>query len=212
MTTTLETLRSPGIVPVVTIDDPDDIDPIAAGLADGGVRAIEVTLRTMHGVEAIRRISARGDLLVGAGTVLDEKAVPAVAEAGAAFVVSPGLDAEVVDATRRAGLLPVPGVGTATEVQRAQRLGLGQVKLFPVAQLGGLAVVRALHQPFPELLFMPSGGVTAAEAGAYLNHPAVFAVGGSWLVPRGRGEDLYEQVRRRAAETVAALTLESGHG
>lgn len=211
-TAALAAVRRSQLVPVVTIRELDEIEPIATGLADGGVRCIEVTLRTAHGLEAIRRIAALGILQVGVGTVLDETSVAAAVDAGATFVVSPGFDEAVVEATLARGAAPLPGVATASELQRARRAGLDHVKLFPAAHLGGLGFVDALHQPFPDTAFLPSGGVTAETASDYLAHPAVFAVGSSWLVPSSRGADLYDEVRTRARDAAASLSGEADDG
>ncbi|WBU37512.1 bifunctional 4-hydroxy-2-oxoglutarate aldolase/2-dehydro-3-deoxy-phosphogluconate aldolase [Homoserinibacter sp. YIM 151385] len=209
---TADRLTRSRIVPVVTVRDPAHVDAISAGLAEGGIRAIEVTLRTPHGLPAIRRLAARGELEVGAGTVLDAHEAREVADAGASFAVSPGLDEAVVEASLERGLLSLPGIATASELQRARSLGVRQVKVFPVEVLGGLRLLEALHGPFPDMALMPSGGVTPASAPGYLAHPAVFAVGGSWLVPGGEVGDLARVVRERAAATVAALDHAAGRG
>jgi len=203
--TALATLRRSRLVPVVTVHDLDRVDAIATGLADGGVRCIEVTLRTALGFEAIARISGLGILQVGAGTVLDPSDVDAAVDAGATFVVSPGLDEAVLERALARGAAALPGVATASELQRARQAGLDHVKLFPAATLGGLRLVEVLHQPFPGISFLPSGGVTATTAAEYLAHPAVFAVGSSWLVPSAGHGDLYGEVRRRAEESIASL-------
>lgn len=201
----LASLARSRVVPVVTIHSPGDADPIAEGLSAGGIGAVEITLRTPAGLDAIRRIASRGDLVVGAGTVLDTEAAHAAADAGAAFIVSPGLDQAVVDAAVGRGLVTVPGIATPTELQAARRLGLTHVKVFPAAPLGGLSLIQALHAPFPEMRFMPSGGVTLGSAPGYLAHPAVFAVGASWLVPGQPVDDLAAEVRVRSASTRSAL-------
>ncbi|WBU38011.1 bifunctional 4-hydroxy-2-oxoglutarate aldolase/2-dehydro-3-deoxy-phosphogluconate aldolase [Homoserinibacter sp. YIM 151385] len=172
------------LVPVVVLDEADAAPALGDALTAGGLRAAEITLRTPAGVGAIAALAGREGLLLGAGTVLTPEDVDRVADAGARFVVSPGLDREVVERTRERGLLPLPGVATATEVQQALRLGLQAVKLFPADRLGGLDTVRALAAPFPELLFMPSGGVSPENAVEYLAHPAIAAISGSWMVPR----------------------------
>lgn len=194
------------IVPVVTLTHADQAWPLADALIAGGIRAIEVTLRTAAGLGALEELGDRGDLMVGAGTVLTVEQASQACAAGARFAVSPGLDAAIVSRLREHGALPLPGVATATEVQQAHRLGLRAVKLFPAELLGGLDLVRALHGPFPDMRFLPSGGVTAANAGSYAGHPAILAVSGSWMVPNdailagdwGRIADL-------AAEAVASL-------
>jgi len=136
----------------------------------------------------------------------------AAAEAGAAFLVSPGLDERLVRSAGERGLLPLPGVATATEVQHARRIGLRHVKLFPISTLGGASLVEALHPPFPEMSFMPSGGVTSESAPRYLAHPAVFAVGASWLVRTSSGEGLAERVSGLSRDSVRSLARAADDG
>ena len=182
---TLETITRIGIVPVITIDDAARAVDLASALAAGGIDCAEITLRTPAGLAAIAAIAAAlPDFTVGAGTVLTSSDVDRVTDAGASFIVSPGFDDEVVDRARERGVLPVPGVATATEVQRALRAGVDHLKLFPAAQLGGRAMVDALAAPFPQVRFLPSGGVTAENAADYAASPAVFAVSGSWMATR----------------------------
>lgn len=203
--TVLDVLRRSRIVPVVTVRSVDEIEPIARGLADGGVDCVEITLRTPHGLSAIRRIADERILEVGAGTVLDVDAVAVAADAGASFLVGPGFDEPVVEAAQALSLVALPGVATATELQRACLAGVDQVKLFPISTLGGVGLIDALHQPFADMSFMPSGGVTPSNAPEFLRHRAVFAVGCGWLVPRARGDDLYSLVRAAAEDSVRTL-------
>lgn len=196
-------LRGEPIVPVVVLNDAADAHPLADALVAGGIRCAEITLRTPAGIEAIRALRDRDDILVGAGTVIDRDQVDAVADAGAAFAVSPGFDADVVDRCAERGLPIVPGVATASDIQAALRRGLRHLKLFPAGLVGGLAAVRAFAGPFPDVRFLPSGGVSAANAGDYLADPAVFAVSGSWMVPgdalRTGDWDTVERLSRAAA-------------
>jgi len=143
-----------------------------------------VTLRTPAALAVIRGMSRHAGLLVGAGTVLDADQVDAAADAGAAFVVSPGLSRSVVERARERGLLVVPGVATATEAQAALALGLDLVKFFPAETSGGAAAIKALSAPFAALRFLPTGGIGPHNVMEYLDLPAVAAVGGSWMVPR----------------------------
>jgi 2-dehydro-3-deoxyphosphogluconate aldolase/(4S)-4-hydroxy-2-oxoglutarate aldolase len=172
------------IVPVVVIDDAARAAEVATALADGGIGCAEVTLRTAAGLAAIRAMADTGRLLVGAGTVIHPDDVARVADAGARFVVSPGLDPEIVAACAVLGLECLPGVATASEVQRAVRLGLDRVKFFPADRLGGLGTIAALAGPFPSTGFVPSGGVSLANLAEYLAHPSVPAVSGSWMATR----------------------------
>lgn len=171
-------------VPVIVIDDAAQAAPLAEALLRGGIGCAEITLRTDAGFAAIAAASAVPDFVVGAGTVLEPDDVDRAVEAGARFVVSPGLAEDVVERSIALGVDVIPGVATATEVHRALRLGLSRLKLFPAGPLGGVAAVNALAGPFPEVRFLPSGGVTAENAGTYLASPSVFAVSGSWMARR----------------------------
>jgi 2-dehydro-3-deoxyphosphogluconate aldolase/(4S)-4-hydroxy-2-oxoglutarate aldolase len=202
----LDRLAEVAIVPVITIDDPADAEPLAAALVAGGLPAAEITFRTPAGEAAIRAIAGRSDLVLGAGTVLTPAQVDRAHGAGATFVVSPGLDDTVVERALELGLVVLPGVATASELQAALRLGLSAVKLFPAAQLGGLAAVSAYSAPFPDVRFMPSGGITAENAAGYLEHPAVFAVGSGWIAPRdliNRGS--FDVIEQNCRDAVASL-------
>jgi 2-dehydro-3-deoxyphosphogluconate aldolase/(4S)-4-hydroxy-2-oxoglutarate aldolase len=179
-----EILAHARVVPVVVLDNAADAAPIADALADGGVRAIELTLRTSAGLEAIRRIRYHDRLIVGAGTVTSLQQLDLVVAAGAAFAVSPGFDPAIVAAARTHGVPYLPGVATASELQLAAAHGIDTVKLFPAEVLGGTAMLDALAAPFPTVRFMPSGGITPHNAPAYLAHRATVAIGGGWMVPR----------------------------
>ncbi|WKK72237.1 bifunctional 4-hydroxy-2-oxoglutarate aldolase/2-dehydro-3-deoxy-phosphogluconate aldolase [Rathayibacter oskolensis] len=171
-------------MPVVVIDDADRAEALGDALVAAGVVAVEVTLRTGAGLEALRRLARRGDLVVGAGTVLTVEQVNRVVEAGARFVVSPGLDESLVERCLALDVLPLPGIATASELQRAVGLGLSVLKFFPSSLLGGLPALEALAGPFPGVRFFPSGGVDVEEARLLLASPLVLAVGASWLASR----------------------------
>ncbi|MHC5794696.1 bifunctional 4-hydroxy-2-oxoglutarate aldolase/2-dehydro-3-deoxy-phosphogluconate aldolase [Lacisediminihabitans sp. FW035] len=181
---TLERLERARLVPVVVIDDARQALAVARALADGGIRCAEITLRTSAGIPAIAAIAQLDDFTVGAGTVLTLADVDACADAGAEFIVSPGLDPAVVERSQALPILALPGIATASELQGAQRLGLRAVKFFPADRLGGLGTIAALAAPFPGMRFMPSGGVGVDNLVEYLSHPSIFAAGGSWMVPR----------------------------
>jgi 2-dehydro-3-deoxyphosphogluconate aldolase/(4S)-4-hydroxy-2-oxoglutarate aldolase len=197
-------LASSPIIPVVVIEDADDGPTLAAALLRGGIRCAEITLRTPAALDAIRAIAAGTDpaFTVGAGTVLNVDQLDAAVAAGAAFVVSPGLDPAVVERARDRGIEVLPGAATATEIQHARRLGVRTVKFFPADRLGGLATISALAAPFSDMAFVPSGGVSAANIGDYLAHASVPAVSGSWMVARslvaGRDFDAIERLSREA--------------
>lgn len=199
------TLDGVGIVPVVVIDDPGRAPGLVAALAAGGIRCAEITLRTDAAIPAVRSAAeaATGDFLVGAGTVLTVADVDRAVEAGARFVVSPGLDDAVVARCADLGVPHVPGVATATEVQRARSAGFDRLKFFPAGPMGGLATIEALSAPFPGLRFMPSGGVDASNAAQYAASRAVFAVSGSWMAPRALiAEGAWTEITRRSREAM----------
>ena len=194
------------IVPVVVIDDPSAARPMAEALLAGGIGCAEITLRTPAGVEAIREASQVDGFLVGAGTVVTPEQVDECVAAGARFIVSPGLDADVVARASSHQVAAIPGVATATELQQAMKLGLSLLKVFPVAAIGGPSLLSALAGPFPDVRFLPSGGVTVENAADYLAIPSVAAISGSWLTPRSalRSRD-FAAIERLARETVSAL-------
>jgi 2-dehydro-3-deoxyphosphogluconate aldolase/(4S)-4-hydroxy-2-oxoglutarate aldolase len=193
------------IVPVVVIDDPRDATPLAAALAAGGCGLIEVTLRTAAALPAITAIASNPAVTVGAGTVLNAAQVRTAQAAGARFIVSPGLDAAVIEASRSLDLAVVPGVSTASEVQAAWNLGLRLVKFFPANIAGGAPAIRVLASVFHDMRFMPTGGISAANLADYLAIPAVIACGGSWLAPAELiAAGHFAEITRR---TAAALSV-----
>lgn len=206
MSSFLEKLRTLKVVPVLVLDDAEAAQPVADALVDGGIPVVEVTFRTPAGRHALAAISARTDLLVGAGTILNAEQVDQACDAGASFLVSPGLSADVVRRANERGVPVLPGAATATEIQAAVGLGLAVVKLFPAGQLGGRTMIDALAGPFPNQQFVPSGGVNLANAADYLAHPNVAAVSGSWMVPREaiRAGD-WVGIRQLCRETMEAL-------
>ncbi len=173
------------VLPLVTVSDPDHSEPLARALLSGGARQVEVTLRTGAAVAAISRMAAVPGLTVGAGTVTTPAQLEQVLDAGAAFVVSPGLSVDLVSRCRRDGVPIIPGVATPTEIMRARTEGLRLLKLFPAELLGGVAFVRAVAAPFPDVRFLATGGVGPDSMTGYLQEPAVVAVGGGWMTPAG---------------------------
>lgn len=193
------------LLPVVVIDHADRAEPLGLALLAGGLPVAEVTLRTAASVTAIRRMSAIPDLLVGAGTVLTAEQVDQAFEAGARFIVSPGLSEGVVMRAQQYQLPVYPGVVTPTEIMHALDLGVTTVKFFPASLYGGSPGLKALGAPFPQVRFIPTGGVSAASMAEYLSLPNVAAVGGSWMVPRAAIEaGEYAAIRRLCTESVAA--------
>lgn len=186
---TVDVLSAPSaarLLPVVVLDDASAADALAGALVDGGLPVAEVTFRTAAAQDSIRAIAERGDVLVGAGTVVSVAQVDQAVAAGVRFVVSPGLSRAVVERCQELGMVAVPGVVTATEIQAALELGLTIVKFFPAGTSGGAAAIAALAAPFGGIRFVPTGGVGPANLHEYLALPSVAAVGGSWMVPRDR--------------------------
>lgn len=172
------------LIPVIVVDDAAQAVPLARALLAGGVQALEVTLRTAAGLEAIRRIASElPDAQVGAGTVTHPREMRLVREAGARFAFSPGWAPELSSAARDEGMAFIPGVMTPSEAMAAANAGHRELKLFPASVAGGVPMLKALAGPFPALRFCPTGGVTPANMADYLALPNVFAVGGSWLSP-----------------------------
>jgi 2-dehydro-3-deoxyphosphogluconate aldolase/(4S)-4-hydroxy-2-oxoglutarate aldolase len=174
------------VIPVLTIEDVAHARPIAEALVAGGLRALEVTLRTPVAVDAIRQMSLVEGAVVGAGTVLNEADLAASLEAGARFVVSPGLTRELAENAMHLGVPFLPGVQTPSDIMRGLDLGLSRFKFFPATAAGGVPALKALSAPFRQCRFCPTGGITQETAGDWLALVAVACVGGSWLVPPGR--------------------------
>jgi 2-dehydro-3-deoxyphosphogluconate aldolase/(4S)-4-hydroxy-2-oxoglutarate aldolase len=180
-----EILQAGAVMPVVVIDDAAHAVPLARALVAGGIRAIEITLRTGAALEAIQAIARDvPDAIPGVGTAVTPADVLAALDAGARFIVSPGVTPALRDAAIGSGLPFLPGIATASELMSGMAAGLSAFKFFPAAQAGGVEGLKALGGPFPSVRFCPTGGVSAANAGAYLALPNVACVGGSWLAPR----------------------------
>jgi 2-dehydro-3-deoxyphosphogluconate aldolase/(4S)-4-hydroxy-2-oxoglutarate aldolase len=180
----LDLMRAGPVIPVIVIDNLAHAVPLARALVAGGVRVLEVTLRTPVALDAIRAISQEvDDAIVGVGTISRAEHFQQAIEAGARFGVSPGLTDELIDAAQVNKLPLLPGVMTPSDVIAARAAGFFALKLFPAQQAGGIGMLKALSGPFPDVMFCPTGGVTAASAPAYLALPNVGCVGGSWLTP-----------------------------
>jgi 2-dehydro-3-deoxyphosphogluconate aldolase/(4S)-4-hydroxy-2-oxoglutarate aldolase len=175
------------VMPVIVLEEAADAVPLARALVAGGIRVLEVTLRTTAALDSIRAISAEvPDAIVGAGTVVSPADMAAAAAAGATFTVSPGASAELLRAGRDAAIPLLPGVMTPSDVINALAAGYEAMKLFPAAQAGGIGMLKALAGPFPQLRFCPTGGIDAASAPNFLALRNVACVGGSWLTPADR--------------------------
>ena len=172
------------VIPVLTIERVQDAAPLARALVEGGLRPLEITLRTACALEAIAVIAKEApDAIVGAGTVLNAKDFDRAARAGARFIVSPGLTEPLIEAARSSQLPFLPGVVTAGEIMRGLDAGLDHFKFFPAETSGGPGALKALYGPFAQCRFCPTGGVSAATAPTWLDLPNVLCVGGAWVAP-----------------------------
>lgn len=182
--TALQVMQDAPVIPVIVLNDVKHAVPMAQALLAGGVRMLEVTLRTPQALACIEAIAkAVPDAVVGAGTVRSKADAQAAAHAGARFAVSPGYTSAVGQACRDAGLALLPGVATGSEIMMAQEDGFTQLKFFPAMQAGGPAMLKAWSGPFFDVQFCPTGGVTLQNAPEFLSLPNVVCVGGSWIVP-----------------------------
>ena len=183
MNETLEKLGQYGIVPVVVLNDSKDAEPLADALCEGGLACAEVTFRTEAAAESIKIMSEKHpERLVGAGTVLTVEQVDEAVAAGAKFIVSPGLNSEVVKYCLDKNIAITPGVVTPSEMELAIELGLNIVKFFPAEPSGGLSMIKAVSAPYTMLKFMPTGGINPGNVKEYLKSDKIFACGGSWMV------------------------------
>jgi len=182
--TLLDIMRSASVIPVIAIDDPDHALPLAQALVAGGIRVLEVTLRTKHGLDAIRAMSQVPGAIVGVGTLTQPEEFAASRDAGAVFGVSPGLTASLIEAARQSGLPLLPGVMTPSEVMAAREAGFRQLKLFPAVPAGGVGMLNAIGGPLPDVTFCPTGGISIETAPKFLACKNVACVGGSWLTPK----------------------------
>jgi len=182
---TLALMRVGPVIPVIVIGEIAQAVPLAKALVAGGVRVLEVTLRTPAGLAAIKAIAQEvSGAIVGVGTVTAPEEFVQARDAGARFAVSPGLTPALAEAGRQSGLPYLPGVMTPSDVIVARAAGFRQLKLFPAQQAGGIGMLRALHGPFPDVMLCPTGGVTEETAPEFLSLPNVACVGGSWLTPK----------------------------
>ena len=195
-------LQAVPVIPVIVLQRSADAVPVAEALIEGGIPIFEFTLRTEAALPAIKEIAKHfPDALTGAGTVLDQSQARQAIDAGARFIVSPGWDDGVVDTAQAAGLPVVPGVATASEVQRARNHGLRLLKLFPAGVAGGIPMLKALSSVYSDIGFVPTGGVSAGNLADYLAVPNVVAVGGSWLTPaKAIADGQFEEITRLSIE------------
>ena len=191
-----------GIIPVVVLNDAKDAEPLGQALMTGGLPAAEVTFRTDAAEESIRIMAEKfPDMLVGAGTVLTKDQVDRAVNAGAKFIVSPGFDAEIVQYCLDKDIPVCPGIQTPTELIQAVKMGLDHVKFFPAENAGGLSMINAVGAAFPQVKFMPAGGINSTNVVDYLKSSRIFCCGGSWMV---KGDLIkagdFEQITELVAE------------
>ena len=203
--TALQVMQDAPVIPVIVLNDVAHAVPMARALVAGGIRMLEVTLRTPQALACMEAIARDvPEAVLGAGTVRSAADVQAAANAGAQFAVSPGYTSKVGQACRDLGLALLPGVATGSEIMMAQEDGLTQMKFFPAMQAGGPAMLKAWSGPFFDVKFCPTGGVTLQNAPELLALPNVVCVGGSWLVPAdamAKGE--WDKITQLAKDTQA---------
>lgn len=197
-----DTFYEIGVIPVLEIDDASQARPLAEALLAGDLPLAEITLRTDAALEAIRMISRQArDVLVGAGTVINREQAEAARDAGAQFLVSPGMIEDVVAWARDQQIPILAGAVTPTEMIRAIHMGLDLLKFFPAETVGGLKAIRAMSDPFPQLRFIPTGGIRLENLAEYLQMPKIHAVGGSWMAKRQMiAEGRFEEITHMAQQ------------
>ncbi len=202
MSTINEQLQSLKVIPVIALDNAEDIIPLGKVLSDNGLPAAEITFRSDAAVEAIRLLKqSQPHMLIGAGTVLNGEQALAAKEAGASFVVSPGFNPNTVKACQEIGIDIVPGVNNPSTVEAALEMGLTTLKFFPAEASGGLNMVKSLVGPYGDIRLMPTGGITASNIKDYLAVPQVLACGGTWMVDK-------KLIENKDWDTIARLTRE----
>ena len=207
MNEVLQKIHETGIIPVVVLNDAKDAAPLAKALCEGGLPCAEVTFRTEAAEECIRIMTREfPEMFVGAGTVLTTEQVDRAVEAGAKFIVSPGLNPKVVKYCIEKGVPVTPGVCTPSEVEQAIELGLEVVKFFPAEPAGGLNMIKAMAAPYVNMKFMPTGGINPKNVREYLAYDKIFACGGSWMVKGSLVEagefDKIKELTQEAVEIV----------
>lgn len=208
----LDEIYGLGIVPVIALDDAKDAEPLAKALCNGGLPCAEVTFRTDAAEESIRIMSQKfPEMLVGAGTVLTTEQVDRAAEAGAKFIVSPGLNPKVVKYCIDRNIPVLPGTSNPSDVEMALELGLEVVKFFPAEAAGGIGMIKAMSAPYTKVRFMPTGGVNAGNLKDYLDFPKIIACGGTWMVKKdliaaGRFDEI-ESLTREAVVRMLGFEL-----
>jgi 2-dehydro-3-deoxyphosphogluconate aldolase/(4S)-4-hydroxy-2-oxoglutarate aldolase len=210
MNTVEAVMKLAPVIPVLVIDDVAYARPIAEALVAGGLCALEVTLRTPVALDGIREMAKVEGAVVGAGTVLNERDLEASLQAGARFIVSPGLTKPLGKAAIASGIPYLPGITTAADIMRGLDMGLSRFKFFPAMAAGGVPALKALAAPFHQCRFCPTGGITLATAPAWLALDAVLCVGGSWLVLPGSPDPMTITRTARDAARLPCLAPRGG--
>ena len=193
-----------GVIPVVVLEDAANAVPLAKALLAGGINICEITFRTAAAEESIRQIALNvPEMIVGAGTVLTKEQLKAATDAGAKFIVSPGSDLEVIRYAKELGVYMLPGAVTPTEVMQLIKEDIKVIKFFPAENYGGLKTIKALSAPFPNIKFVPTGGVSLSNLTTYLEFDKIAAVGGSWLCTKDLiTNDKWDEITRLSKEAI----------
>lgn len=207
MSSIKQQLKALKVIPVIAIDNAEDIIPLGKVLVENGLPAAEITFRSEAAVETIRLLrQAQPDMLIGAGTVLNREQAIAAKEAGATFIVSPGFNPNTVKACQEIGIDIVPGVNNPSTVEAALEMGLTTLKFFPAEASGGINMVKSLLAPYTDIELMPTGGISPANIKDYLAIPRVLACGGTWMVDKKLIEaGNWEELARLTREAVALV-------
>lgn len=207
MSSISQQLKQLRVVPVIAVDNAEDILPLGKVLVENGLPVAEVTFRSDAAAEAIRLLrDAYPEMLIGAGTVLNREQAIEAKEAGATFVVSPGFNPNTVKACQELGIEIIPGINNPSGVEAALEMGIKTIKFFPAEASGGIPMIKSLLAPYTEIEIMPTGGINAKNICDYLSIPRVIACGGSWMVDKGmiaRGE--WEQIAQLTRDAVALV-------
>ncbi len=199
--TILDVMTTSPVIPVIVIKQPEQALPLARALVAGGLKVLEVTLRTAHGLAAIQSIAKEvPDAIVGAGTVTTVEQIDAVIEAGGQFMVSPGCTPTLIEAALQKPITLLPGIATPSEAMLLLEYGVQHMKFFPAEAAGGIPMLKSIHGPLPQITFCPTGGITPDSAKDYLALPNVACIGGSWMLP----QDLIDAEDWSAIEALAA--------
>lgn len=204
MSSITEQLQALKVIPVIAIEQAEDIIPLGAALANNGLPVAEITFRSAAAVEAIRLLrQSQPEMLIGAGTVLNREQVIAAKEAGATFIVSPGFNPNTVKACQELNIPIIPGVNNPSTIEAALEMGLTTLKFFPAEASGGSAMIKALLAPYTQIKLMPTGGISTHNIGEYLAIPRVIACGGSWMVDKKLiAEKQWEEIGRLTREAI----------